>query len=247
MKNIVITGAASGIGLSSVNLFKDAGWRVLGSDIQNKPIDFMGDFFCRADLSIQEGIEKLVAFCQQLNSIDALVNNAAIQICKPLEETRLSDIDAVFNTNFKAPLLLTCRLRPLLQKKSGSVVHICSVHSLVTSNNIGIYAASKAALMSLTRTMSMEFAGYGIRVNSILPGAVKTAMLEEGVNRFVGNKTETKFFLKKMEKKIPLERIGEPDEIAKAILFLADNNQSSYITGQGIVVDGGCLAQLSSE
>ena len=106
---------------------------------------------------------------------------------------------------------------------------------------------SKGSLSALTRAMALEYASYGIRVNCILPGAVNTKMLKDGVSRDLFGNDTIKIRLENLGKKHCIGRIGEPEEIAEVILFLSDNNRSSYIVGQSIVVDGGATIQLSTE
>ena len=121
------------------------------------------------------------------------------------------------------------------------------MHAFATSKNISSYAATKGGILAFTRALSLELAKYNIRVNAILPGAVNTKMLREGLKRDIKNEENLNNALKEFEKKHPLGRIGQPEEIAKAIYFLADNNESSFITGQSLIVDGGAMAQLSTE
>jgi len=139
---------------------------------------------------------------------------------------------------------------PLLKARGGAaVVNISSVHAIQTSTNIAAYAASKGGLLALTRAMAIEFALDNIRVNAILPGAVDTPMLRAGLNRghvsVSGGDVQDR--LDNLARKTVNGRIGTPEEIAHAIYFLADNEQSSFMTGQALVVDGGATARLSTE
>lgn len=121
------------------------------------------------------------------------------------------------------------------------------MHAFATSKNISSYAATKGGILAFTRALSLELAKYNIRVNAILPGAVNTNMLREGLKRNIKEGQNLDSILKDIEKKHPLGRIGEPEEIEKAIYFLADNNELSFITGQSLIVNGGAMAQLSTE
>jgi NAD(P)-dependent dehydrogenase (short-subunit alcohol dehydrogenase family) len=134
-----------------------------------------------------------------------------------------------------------------LKKAKGAIVNISSVHALATSAQIGAYASTKGGLLALTRSMAIEFAADGIRANTVLPGATDTPMLASGLDR--GNSKLSKMADRKADltKKILLQRLAAPEEIARVIYFLADSRQSSYITGQSLVADGGVLARLSSE
>jgi NAD(P)-dependent dehydrogenase (short-subunit alcohol dehydrogenase family) len=121
------------------------------------------------------------------------------------------------------------------------------VHAVATSANIAAYAASKGGLLALTRAMAIEFAPNNIRVNAILPGAVDTPMLRAGLNRDHVQGSDIQTRLDNLARKTVNGRIGTPQEIAHAIYFLADNMQSSFMTGQAMIVDGGATARLSTE
>jgi NAD(P)-dependent dehydrogenase (short-subunit alcohol dehydrogenase family) len=175
------------------------------------------------------------------------VNNAAIQISNRLVDTTVEEWDATMASNLNS-VFLTARLaHPLLKSAQGAIVNVSSVHAIATSVGVAAYATSKGAVTELTREMAMEFAKDGIRVNAVLPGAVDTAMLRSGLDRghVQGGSIQEK--LEHLGRKTVLGRVGQPREIAQAILFLADNEQSSYITGEVLVVDGGATARLSTE
>ena len=120
---------------------------------------------------------------------------------------------------------------------------LTSVHAFATSAGSGAYAASKGAVLAFTRAAAIDLAPDNIRVNAVLPGAVDTAMLSEGLNR----SDDPKAARSNLEQRTIMGRVGRPEEIAQAILFLADEDRSSFITGQNLIVDGGALARLSTE
>jgi glucose 1-dehydrogenase len=125
-------------------------------------------------------------------------------------------------------------------------VNVSSVHAVATSINIASYAASKGGLLAFTRAMAIEFAPDNIRVNAILPGAVDTPMLRHSMSRgLTGSGIQER--LDNLAHKTVIGRIGRPEEIARAIYFLADEGQSSFMTGQALIVDGGATARLSTE
>jgi len=124
---------------------------------------------------------------------------------------------------------------------------VSSVHAVQTSANIAAYAASKGGLLALTRAMAIEFAPDNVRVNAILPGAVDTPMLRAGMDRGHVGDGNIHERLENLARKTVNGRVGQPREIASAIYFLADSNQSSFMTGQALVVDGGATARLSTE
>lgn len=248
MRTVVITGAAGGIGMAAALAFVDAGWKAVGIDIK-EPQTCRGDItFLKADVASPESIADVFARIEALcGHIDALVNNAAVQICKPLIEMSVEEWDVLMAVNLRSVFLCVRAAYPLLRKPGGAVVNVASVHAAATSRNIAAYAASKGGMLALTRALALEFAGDGIRVNAVLPGAVDTAMLRGGLNRGHLSGGDMNEKLRTLGSKTPLGRVGAPDEIARAILFLADGGVSSFITGEGLVVDGGALARLSTE
>jgi NAD(P)-dependent dehydrogenase (short-subunit alcohol dehydrogenase family) len=248
-RTVLITGAAGGIGRATVTLFAEKGWRVIGVD----RADFGGGFpqgglFIRADISRGEDMEAIFEKAKAFTaSLDALVNNAALQIAKPLIETTVEEWDAVMASNLRSVFLGVKLAHPLLKQNGGAVVNVSSVHALQTSANIAAYAASKGGLLALTRAMAIEFAPDNIRVNAILPGAVDTPMLRAGLNRGHVGGSDVQERLENLARKTVSGKVGKPEEIAHAIYFLADNEQSSFMTGQALVVDGGATARLSTE
>ncbi len=247
---VLITGAAGGIGRATVHLFAQKGWRVIGVDRAPFGENFPEDgLFIQADISRPE--EMAVIFEQAhafTDSLDALINNAAIQIAKPLLETTVEEWDAVMASNLRSVFLGVKLAYPLLKAHGGgAIVNVSSVHAIQTSANIAAYAASKGGLLALTRAMAIEFAPDNIRVNAILPGAVDTPMLRAGLNRGHVSGARIEERLENLARKTVSGKIGRPEEIACAIYFLADNEQSSFMTGQALVVDGGATARLSTE
>ncbi len=249
-KTVFITGAAGGIGKATVRLFDEKGWRVIGVDRQPFRDPFpSGGLFIQADISQEEALaaifEKVSGFT---SSLEAIVNNAAMQIAKPLLETSVDEWDSVMAANLRSVFLSVKLAYPLLKAEGGgAVVNVSSVHAIQTSANIAAYAASKGGLLALTRAMAIEFANDDIRVNAILPGAVDTPMLRAGLGRgHVGGK-DIHQRLENLARKTVNGRVGRPEEIAHAIYFLADASQSSFMTGQALVVDGGATARLSTE
>lgn len=248
-RTALITGAAGGIGRATVEHFVQQGWIVLAVDIEAPKADLPeGARFLRADLSVPGEIDALCdQVGQQHHRLDALVNNAALQITKSLRDTSVADWDAVQAVNLRAPFLLARGLYARLQAAQGAVVNVASVHAVATSAEIGAYAASKGGLRALTRTMAIEFAADGIRANAVLPGATDTEMLAAGLDRSTIEGKDQAARKQDLAAKVLLGRLAQPAEIARAIYFLADSEQSSYITGEALAVDGGALAKLSIE
>lgn len=249
-KTVLITGAAGGIGRATVNLFAEKGWRVIGVDRNDYGSDFpQSGLFIRSDISRPEDIHAIFEQAHAYtDTLDALVNNAALQVAKPLVETTVEEWDAVMAANLRSVFLGVKLAHPLLKARGGAaVVNVSSVHAIQTSANIAAYAASKGGLLALTRAMAIEFAPDNIRANAILPGAVDTPMLRAGLGRGHVGGSNVQDRLDNLARKTVNGRVGQPEEIAHAIFFLADNSQSSFMTGQALVVDGGATARLSTE
>jgi NAD(P)-dependent dehydrogenase (short-subunit alcohol dehydrogenase family) len=249
-RTALVTGAAGGIGRASVAHFAAAGWRVIGVDRAEFGPGFPANgLFIQADISLGEELERIFSQAHAFTaSLDALVNNAALQIAKPLLETTVEEWDAVMASNLRSVFLAVKLAYPLLKAAGGgAVVNVSSVHAIQTSANIAAYAASKGGLLALTRAMAIEFAPDNVRVNAILPGAVDTPMLRAGLGRGHVGSGDILQRLDNLARKTVNGRIGQPQEIARAIYFLADDRQSSFMTGQALVVDGGATARLSTE
>ncbi|MEI7987795.1 MAG: SDR family oxidoreductase [Chloroflexota bacterium] len=249
-RTVLITGAAGGIGRATVTLFAKSGWRVIGVDRS----DFGDQFpekglFIQADISLAEDIEKIFEKTHRFtNTLEALISNAALQINKPIIETSTEEWDLVMASNLRSAFLGAKLAHPLLKAAGKSaIVNVSSVHAVATSLNISAYAASKGGLLALTRVMAIEFAGDNIRANAVLPGAVDTPMLRSGLGRGHLGGSDVVERLDNLARKTVNGRIGQPEEIAHCIYFLADENQSSFMTGQALIVDGGATARLSTE
>lgn len=248
-RTALITGAAGGIGQSSAQYFSDKGWRVIGIDRSPYPGTFpIEGLFIQHDIADPNHLDALFHTVFDFSGeLHALVNNAAVQIAKPLLETSIEEWEEVMNVNVRAAFLMTQHAYPLLKAAHGAVVNVSSVHAVATSADIATYAASKGALLALTRAMAIEFAPDDVRANAILPGAVDTGMLREGLARAHVSGASVEERMDALASKTVIQRVGTPQEIAAAIYFLADNDQSSFMTGQPLIVDGGATTRLSTE
>ena len=237
-KTIVLTGGSRGIGHATGKHFWKAGWRVITCSRQPFPKDHPGmvgpENYVQIDLSNREELAAGVGKIRKRlkgASLNALVNNAAIspkgEAGKRLGsiETETGMWDHVFQVNFFAPIMLARGLIKDLEMGRGSIINITSIAGSHVHPFAGsAYATSKAALSALTREMAADFGPYGIRVNAISPGEIETSILSPGTEDLV--------------KHIPLRRLGEPEEVAAIIYFLC-SQQSSYVSGAELHVNGG--------
>jgi NAD(P)-dependent dehydrogenase (short-subunit alcohol dehydrogenase family) len=239
---VIITGACGGIGRELVRVYAEAGFQVIGIDI--KKVDFFSEnaAFINFDVSSvvdDDGSRSILK--QQIfdivgdGSIHALINNAAVQIVKVIENIDFSDWRLTLETNLLAPFFLSQMFLKELDSSGGSILNISSVHARQTKKNFSVYATSKAALSALTRLMAIEL-GDRIRVNAIEPGAISTQMLEEGFRDLPNER-------KLLNQIQPMGRIGEPGEVAQLALFLTSAN-AKFINGSTISIDGGIRNQL---
>ncbi len=248
-RTALVTGAAGGIGSATVLAFSQAGWKTFAVDRRESGDFPVGVTFIQSDVSEQESVSKLFAsIADKIDMLHALVNNAAVQISKPLVEMTVEEWDATMASNLRAVFLTSKAAHPLMKAANGAaIVNVSSVHALATSMGVSAYAASKGAVAALSRAMAIEFSADHIRVNAILPGAVDTAMLRSGLDRGHLDDGSVGDRLEDLGRKTVIGRVGRPEEVARSILFLADDVQSGFITGEGLVVDGGATARLSTE
>jgi NAD(P)-dependent dehydrogenase (short-subunit alcohol dehydrogenase family) len=248
VKNVVlITGVSHGIGRATAEIFRSRGWDVVGVDkIESENAAELA-LFIKADLSSLDTAARIKREVEsEYGRLDALVNNAAVQICRPFQDTSLEVWEDTMAVNVRGAFLLMREMLDLMKGCHASIVNVCSVHAVGTSPGMAAYVASKGSLAALTRAAAVEFAEFGVRVNAVHPGAIDTLMLEDGMKRGREgqNTDETK---KSLAARHPLGRIGRPEDVGHAIMFLSDREVSSFITGQVLIVDGGALAKLSTE
>jgi NAD(P)-dependent dehydrogenase (short-subunit alcohol dehydrogenase family) len=247
VKVALVTGVAGGIGAAAARRFVAEGWTVVGVDIKPGPA-ISGVVRETLDVANEPEVSALMKRIGAAHGrLDALVNNAAVQIAKPIIETTVEEWDVTMDVNIKGPFLTVKHGYHLLAACSGSIVNVSSVHAVATSRDIAAYAATKGAVLAFTRALAVELAGSAIRVNAVSPGAVDTAMLRDGLSRGHAGGGTVDDRLASLAARTVLGRIGTPDEIASAIFFLADASQSAFVTGQAFVIDGGATARLSTE
>ena len=245
MSSVLITGVCGGLGKAIATRLSGDGWVVYGTDIVERPPDIPLEKFWKGDVSKESfwGDVVMPGLCDEV-PLNAFIHNAAVQPCSPIVDTTVEEWDQTLAVNLRAAFLGTRNLVPLMTGDDASIVNISSVHAFATSAGMSAYVASKGGLLAFTRAAAIELADQGIRVNAVLPGAVDTPMLEAGLKRSLGGSAAAR---KNLEDRTPLGKVARPKAISGAVAFLLDSSQSSFVTGQTLVVDGGVLARLSSE
>jgi NAD(P)-dependent dehydrogenase (short-subunit alcohol dehydrogenase family) len=239
---VLITGALTGIGRAAAFAFAEAGSRIVVSGRHEEPGQALATElrargaeaeFIRADVRHEDDVRHLIdRTVERFGRLDAAVNNAGTEGQPgPVTEQSADSYAATFETNVLGTLLsMKHELRIMLAQGSGSIINISSTYGHLGARGASVYSASKHAVEGLTKSAALEIATSGIRVNAVAPGPTETAML----NRFTGS-AERKAGL---VAGVPLQRVGEPNEVAAAIVFLA-SSKSSFTTGQVLSIDGG--------
>lgn len=238
LRTALVTGSAGGIGQALCRKFHGAGYRVVGVDIR-EPMAFVPGQSLRFDLTRLAQDSAKVFFEEAAEwlggRLDALINNAGWQVVKPVEKLTAEDWRTALRVNLMAPFWLVQGFLAQLRAARGAVVNIASIHAEQTKPGFVAYAASKGALVALTRALAVELAPE-VRVNALIPAATDTPMLRAGLSKRPGA-------LKRLGDYHPLRRIADPEEVADAALFLA-SERSGFITGAALAVDGGISALL---
>jgi 2-keto-3-deoxy-L-fuconate dehydrogenase len=244
---VVITGAASGIGRATAELFAAEGARLALADIDADglrgyalPADTA--WTRAADVSRAADVDALVAGAlERFGRIDVLCNIAGRSVFGDVLATTESAWDEIVDTNLKSVFLCSKAVLPhMIERARGVIVNMGSVWGLAAGSHAAAYCASKGGILALTRSMAIDYARHGIRVNAVCPGGVETPMIDRYAAALPAvSPTAARNFLKTGH---PMGRLGQPAEIAHAALFLACDD-SSFVTGSELVVDGGFLAR----
>ncbi len=243
-RTVLVTGGAQGIGLAIAARATQAGARVVVCDRNRSALDAAGHELGSETLTVDCDVSDeascegaLDAVMRQHGHLDVLVNNASIfeRVAATPSQSR-DDWRSVIDVNLQGTFLMSRGAARIMAKQSagGSIVNISSITGLIGFRGSNAYGVSKAAVAMMTRTMATDLASRGVRVNAVAPGFVETAMLE-GLERDVGLERSA------FHRRIPMGRLGQPDEIAAAVLFLA-SDLARYITGVVLPVDGGATA-----
>ena len=243
-KTAIVTGGAMGIGLGIASRLAEAGASVLIADLDEKEGEKSADGkrvkFLKTDVSQEDDVKKMIETAvKEFGGLDIIVNNAGIYPKKPVSQMTKEDFDKVMSVNLRSVFLCTREAsnQMISQGKGGKIINITSIDALHPSM-IGLahYDASKHGVWGFTKNSALELAEHKIWVNAIAPGGIATP----GVAKMSPAGANMEKFLETFLAKIPMRRMGEPDDIGKVALFLA-SDLASYITGSQIVVDGGVL------
>jgi NAD(P)-dependent dehydrogenase (short-subunit alcohol dehydrogenase family) len=245
----IVTGAAQGIGKRTAELLAERGYSLALGDLRSpadtvravaahgaEALEFLGDI---ADEAVVSKFAWTVR--DRWGRADVLVNNAGISMISPAEGLSAADYRRVLDVNLVAPFLLAKAFGAMmLSQRAGSIINVASVAGLVGVADRAAYNASKHGLIGLTRTLAAEWGGRGVRVNAVCPGWVKTEM--DVADQAGGSYTDAD-----ITGRVPMGRFATPDDIAKAIVYLADPQESGFVNGHALAVDGGWTADGSWE
>jgi 3-oxoacyl-[acyl-carrier protein] reductase len=237
-RKAIVTGAASGIGRASAELFAREGARVLAVDLPSAKFDLAAGIVCLgADLIREESPARIVDLAvSEFGGIDILFNNAGVGSASPVADMTDEVWDRVQAVNLKAVFRLTRAAIPhLCASAAGRIINTASVMAEGTDFGLAAYCASKAGVVGLTRTLALELGRKGVTANAIMPGAIVTGMTRRNF--------EDAKIAEFWEKKAALKRLGQPIDIARVALFLASDD-AAFVTGQAIAVDGGLTLRI---
>jgi NAD(P)-dependent dehydrogenase (short-subunit alcohol dehydrogenase family) len=245
----VVTGAARGIGREVALELAARGYAVAANDLEEptgtvSEVERLGAeaLVVAADVSDEEAVRRMAEkIRERFGRVDALVNNAGLMFIASAEDTDLADWRRVVGVNLTGPFVTSREFgRMMLERGAGSIVNVSSVAGLLGIGNRAAYNASKHGLVGLTRTLAAEWGGRGVRVNAVCPGWVKT-------ERDAGDQASGDYGDADIEGRTPMGRFAEPGDIARAVAFLADPEQSGFVNGHTLSVDGGWAADGSWE
>jgi NAD(P)-dependent dehydrogenase (short-subunit alcohol dehydrogenase family) len=239
-KICVVTGGSSGIGLSIVKLFEQHNYRVFNLDLS--PSSF-GEF-CHCDITNVSQVTDIINNIANQHSIEVLVSNAGIHFSANIENTSEDEFDKVFNINVKGAYAAIKAVLPNMKaNNNGAIIIMSSDQALVAKQNSFAYNLSKAALASMAKTTALDYAAFNIRANAVCPGTIETPLYHHAIDNYCQKSGADKTEIHREEESLqPLNRLGQPEEVAELVLFLA-SDKAKFITGSLQVIDGGYTAQ----
>jgi len=239
-KYCIVTGGSSGIGKAVVELFLQNDYHVFNLDLQAG----MSGEFIKCDMTDHQQVSSAIKQITDKFDIAALVCNAGIHYSANIEQTTEQELINVFNINVKGAFSTIQSVLPNMKKQnSGSIILVSSDQALVGKRNSFAYNLSKAALASMAKTTALDYAEFAIRVNAVCPGTIETPLYHNAIERYCEKSGADKELIHNEEKaQQPLNRLGQPTEVAELVLFLA-SDKAKFITGSLQVIDGGYTAQ----
>jgi NAD(P)-dependent dehydrogenase (short-subunit alcohol dehydrogenase family) len=235
---VLVTGASRGVGASAVDVFLSTGTRIVAvsRSLPGRRTEQLLDV--SADLADPASAERVVsAALAAFGRLDGLVNNAGLDLAKPLLETTVDEAQRIFAVNALAPLWMIQAATPALAERGGAIVNVTSRLAHVGVPEMAVYGASKGALRALTHGAAVELGPVGVRVNAVAPGMTETPLFRE----WVESRADPGLARAEVEGRIPLGRLATPEDVAKAIVFLISDD-AAHITGVTLPVDGGYTA-----
>lgn len=242
-RGVVVTGVASGLGSALAQEFAAEGARVLGCDVSDDAgaavMDGIGAYR-HTDVSREAEVEALVDDAvRRFGRLDVMVNNAAIQVEQELADTSEEQLDRVLAVNLKGPFF-GCKhaIRAMRDAGGGAIVNVSSVLAMAGDPMLAAYGAAKGGVLAMTKSAAVKYGRDNIRCNAVCPGDIQTPLVEA----YFAAADDPAALRAQADSEYPLGRIGQPQEVARAVLFLASND-ARFVTGESLVVDGGLLAE----
>ncbi|QTH40843.1 MULTISPECIES: SDR family NAD(P)-dependent oxidoreductase [Paenibacillaceae] len=254
-KVAIVTGAAGGIGRGIVEVLLREGCRVAmldwnedaGQAAMSELTATGGEvLFIRTDVAKEEELQAAVEqTVSQFGDVHILVNNVGTHYYRPVEQIHSEELDRVLRTDLKGQFLLIQQVLPHMKRnQSGSIINIASVHAHVTLPGFSSYAAIKGGVTAMSRSLALELAPFGIRINAVLPGLTRNIAMDRYLSTIPVDNRKTREA--ELTRNIPLGRMAEPDEIGELVAFLA-SDKASYMTGSSLVIDGGVSIRLHND
>lgn len=249
---VIVTGGAASIGRGIVECFAREKARIVIADRDEHD----GNLLCRTlreqgvsclyvpmDVALESDADRTVQTAvDQWGTVDILINNVGTHFYKRIVDITVEEWDRFIVTDLRGHFLMSKKVLPLMmERKRGSIINISSIHSLMSTSLFGAYAAAKGGIVAMTRSMAVEYAPYGIRVNAVLPGWTRNKSMDMEMAHLT--ESEKKQSMKEKGANIPLGRIADPMEIGDSVVFLA-SGKASYITGSCLAVDGGLSSRI---